>query len=196
LLLVWFLLLIYLLGSTAENFFSPALSTIADTFKMSPTLAGVTLLAFGNGAPDVFASMMAAHKLKLFLAVGALVGAGLFVTTVVVFAVILYGGEAKMPIRMVARDAGFYLFALGLLLLYGILGEVNIWCAMVFPILYVFYVGVVVATERKVKPLASEGIELMPAEENGGFDMTLAGVVTLIEDHFAEDLSNEIKVEN
>ena len=85
---LWFFLLIWLLGDTAETYFSPALEKISKRFNMSPTLAGVTLLAFGNGAPDVFSSMIAAHKLKLFLAIGALVGAGLFVTTVVIFTVI------------------------------------------------------------------------------------------------------------
>jgi len=45
-----------LLGSTAEDFLTPALTTISKKFKMSDSLAGVTLLAFANGSPDVMAS--------------------------------------------------------------------------------------------------------------------------------------------
>lgn len=47
------------LGSTADSYLSPALEAISDKFKCSESLAGVTLLALGNGAPDVFAAIAA-----------------------------------------------------------------------------------------------------------------------------------------
>lgn len=43
----------YILGSTADSFLSPALAKLSMTLGMSESLAGVTLLALGNGAPDV-----------------------------------------------------------------------------------------------------------------------------------------------
>ena len=49
----------YNLGSTADSYLSPALETISDKFSCSESLAGVTLLAFGNGAPDVFSAIAA-----------------------------------------------------------------------------------------------------------------------------------------
>ena len=45
------------LGGTAQSYLSPTLSNVCDRFKVPYDLAGVTLLAFGNGAPDVFASI-------------------------------------------------------------------------------------------------------------------------------------------
>uniref|UniRef100_A0A183TIU1 Na_Ca_ex domain-containing protein n=1 Tax=Schistocephalus solidus TaxID=70667 RepID=A0A183TIU1_SCHSO len=39
--------------------FSPALIALARSMRMSQNLAGVTLLAFGNGAPDVFSAITA-----------------------------------------------------------------------------------------------------------------------------------------
>ena len=51
---------IYTLGSTANNYLAPALETITVTFKIPESLAGVTLLAFGNGAPDVFSAIASA----------------------------------------------------------------------------------------------------------------------------------------
>ena len=51
---------IFNLGSTASDYLSPALETITLTFKIPESLAGVTLLAFGNGAPDVFAAIASA----------------------------------------------------------------------------------------------------------------------------------------
>ena len=50
----------YMLASTADNYLSPALETITVKFGLSDSLAGVTLLAFGNGAPDVFSAIAAA----------------------------------------------------------------------------------------------------------------------------------------
>ena len=40
-------------------YLSPALEFITVKFRISESLAGVTLLAFGNGAPDVFSSISA-----------------------------------------------------------------------------------------------------------------------------------------
>jgi len=48
------------LGSTANEYLSPALETMTVTFRIPESLAGVTLLAFGNGAPDVFAAIASA----------------------------------------------------------------------------------------------------------------------------------------
>jgi len=37
----------------SDAFFCPTLELISDHLKLSPAVAGATLLAFGNGAPDV-----------------------------------------------------------------------------------------------------------------------------------------------
>lgn len=42
--------------------FSPTLTSISQTFKFSETLAGVTLLTFANGAPDILASIFDPDK--------------------------------------------------------------------------------------------------------------------------------------
>ena len=52
----------YVLGSTADAYLSPVLAGISKHLKISQSLAGVTLLAFGNGAPDVFSSLSAASS--------------------------------------------------------------------------------------------------------------------------------------
>ena len=49
----------YLLGETSEERFCPVVRRLADALELSPSAAGVTLLALGNGAPDVFACLAA-----------------------------------------------------------------------------------------------------------------------------------------
>ena len=43
----------YVLGDTAEEFFCRLVIKVAKVLQLSPNTAGVTLLALGNGAPDV-----------------------------------------------------------------------------------------------------------------------------------------------
>ena len=53
LLILLLLLCISLLASTADNFFVPPMEYLSEKLKLSPDIAGITLLALGNGAPDV-----------------------------------------------------------------------------------------------------------------------------------------------
>ena len=50
----------YILQTTADEYLGPSLAFMTNYFQIPQSLAGVTLLAFGNGAPDFFASLAAA----------------------------------------------------------------------------------------------------------------------------------------
>lgn len=52
-------LLLYLLSSTADEFFCPVLQAIVEKYRIPPHVAGVTFLSFGNGSPDVFSNIAA-----------------------------------------------------------------------------------------------------------------------------------------
>jgi Ca2+/Na+ antiporter len=51
-------------------------------------VAGITILAFGNGSPDVFSTVAAIQQGKFDIALNELTGSGCFVTMVVVGAVV------------------------------------------------------------------------------------------------------------
>ncbi len=53
-LVLWLLLLVSLLATTADRHFVPPLTAMSAKLQLSPAVAGITLLAVGNGAPDVF----------------------------------------------------------------------------------------------------------------------------------------------
>jgi len=66
----------------AELYFAPAVANIARWLDLSDDVAGATLLAFGNGAPDFFTQVAAityGEDVDLPLALGEGVGAGVYV---------------------------------------------------------------------------------------------------------------------
>ncbi|VDM65758.1 unnamed protein product [Strongylus vulgaris] len=74
---VWMLMLFVMVSTTADDFFSPNVASIVAHLKISESIAGVTFMAFGNGAPDIFgsiASVLSSPKPKAGLALGELLG--------------------------------------------------------------------------------------------------------------------------
>ena len=78
--------------------------------RLSHNIAGVTILAFGNGAPDIFSSLAGVGNDRPELVFGELFGAGMFVTTVVAGAICLLRPFHLMK-RPFLRDLTFYLIA-------------------------------------------------------------------------------------
>lgn len=141
---LWLLYLFLILGVTAGKFFCPNLSAISTMLKLSHNVAGVTFLAFGNGAPDIFSALVAfSDPHTASLAFGALFGAGVLVTTVVAggIAILRPFTAASRPFL---RDIIFYMVAVFLIFTALYLGRVTLAWALGYLGLYVFYVFTVV----------------------------------------------------
>nr|XP_046243254.1 mitochondrial sodium/calcium exchanger protein isoform X2 [Scatophagus argus] len=142
--ILWLLFLFVILGLTASKFFCPNLSAISTSLHLTHNVAGVTFLALGNGAPDIFSAIAAfSHPHTAGLAVGALFGAGIFVTTVVAGSVALVK-PFTVASRPFLRDVIFYMVAVfwTFVMLYRrttTLGEILAYLA-----LYVVYVLTVI----------------------------------------------------
>ena len=88
----------YLLGNVADTFLTPVLTKVSRALEMSETIAGVTLLAFANGAPDIIASMTAGdNEGGVFISVGGLFGACMFGATMVLGLCII---KSKHPVKV------------------------------------------------------------------------------------------------
>ncbi|VDK68495.1 unnamed protein product, partial [Cylicostephanus goldi] len=112
--IVWMLMLFIMVSTTADDFFSPNVASIVAHLKISESIAGVTFMAFGNGAPDIFgsiASVLSSPKPKAGFALGELLGAGIFVTSMVTATIILVK-PFKIDVFSTIRDLIFYLIAL------------------------------------------------------------------------------------
>ncbi|PAV57259.1 hypothetical protein WR25_04691 isoform B [Diploscapter pachys] len=130
----------------ADEFFGPSVSAIVAHLKISESIAGVTFLAFGNGAPDVFgsiASVLSAEKPKADLALGDLLGGGCFVTMMVIATIVLTKPFKAEPFAM-TRDIVCYFIAIGwILFVFLYRNEVYIWEPLVYLGIYAIYVVIV-----------------------------------------------------
>ncbi|KAI8992158.1 Sodium/calcium exchanger protein-domain-containing protein [Mycotypha africana] len=82
-LLTALLMLFGAIGVVAADFFCPNLQTISAKLHLSESMAGVTILALGNGSPDLFSTFSALDTGAGSLAIGELIGAAFFIVAVV-----------------------------------------------------------------------------------------------------------------
>ena len=157
-------ILMYTLASTADFYLSPSLEHMTVTFKLSESLAGVTLLAFGNGAPDIFAAISAAsagsdndnasqQTENALQAISQLVGGAIFISSIVMLLTTFASKPSKI-IQMTplyfSRDLFFYAFSnlyiLGIML---VVKEINIYISLGFFLIYFIYVVLVVVQSKR-----------------------------------------------
>ncbi|KAF9083256.1 hypothetical protein BGX23_011643 [Mortierella sp. AD031] len=155
LLCAWLVFLFGFVGIAASDFFCPNLSTIAKKLHLSESMTGVTFLAFGNGSPDVFSTFSAMGAGSGSLAIGELVGAASFITSVVVgsMAIIKPFKVSKAPfLRDVTFFAGCVLFTL-----YTVLdGNISFFESLFLVAYYIFYVAFVVIGNWRHQKLKTE----------------------------------------
>ena len=110
---------------------------------MSESLTGVTFLAFGNGSPDVFSTFAAMKSNSGSLAIGELIGAASFITSVVAGSMALIR-PFTVARRSFVRDVGYFVVSVGFSMVVLADGRLNAWEASAMVCLYVFYVIMVV----------------------------------------------------
>ncbi|KAI0193077.1 Sodium/calcium exchanger protein-domain-containing protein [Xylaria flabelliformis] len=142
-LVLWLGLLFTTIGIAASDFFSVNLSTISTFLGLSESLAGVTFLAFGNGSPDVFSTFAAMSSNSGSMAVGELIGAAAFITTVVAGSMALVR-EFRVARKTFVRDICFFIVAVGFAVGFLFDGQLHFAECLVMIGFYIFYVAVVV----------------------------------------------------
>jgi Ca2+/Na+ antiporter len=136
---LWLSLLFSTIGIAASDFLCIDLSTLASILGLSESLTGVTFLAFGNGSPDVFSTFAAMRSNSGSLAIGELIGAATFITSVVAGSMALVR-PFKVARRSFVRDVGYFVIAVSFSMILVADGRLHAWEAAAMVALYVFYV--------------------------------------------------------
>ncbi|KAJ1960567.1 hypothetical protein H4R35_007534, partial [Dimargaris xerosporica] len=155
----WLAFLFTWAGISASDYFSPNLTTLSRYFRIPDSLAGVTLLAVGNGAPDLFSTFSAIRSGSGALALGQLVGAAAFITSIVAGSMLtLY--PFRVAIVPFIREVSF--FAITMLTVTWIAWDrrVTLWEGATLISFYALYVVVVFgSTLWERRQLAREKLE-------------------------------------
>lgn len=148
-LLLWLVVLFYLLGNTAANYFCSSLESLSRILKLPPTIAGVTLLALGNGASDVFSSIVSFTRSDDGdVGLNSVLGGAFFVSSIVVGVISILTSRKEFSVDKPSfiRDVLFFLFSLCALILIIVIGEINFWASICFVSIYLIYVLAVSAS--------------------------------------------------
>ncbi|XP_043699167.1 cation/calcium exchanger 1-like [Telopea speciosissima] len=148
-LVLWFMVLFYLLGNTTSDYFCSSLDRLSIVLKLSPMIAGVTLLSLGNGAPDVFSSIVSFVGTRTGdVGLNSVLGGAFFISSIVVGIISFSVDPHQISIDKSSfiRDVVFFLLGLFSLLLILLSGRINLWGAISFVFLYFVYVIVVSTT--------------------------------------------------
>ncbi|KAL4771405.1 Sodium/calcium exchanger protein-domain-containing protein [Aspergillus nidulans var. acristatus] len=140
---LWLSLLFSTIGIAASDFLCIDLSTLASLLGLSESLTGVTFLAFGNGSPDVFSTFAAMRSNSGSLAIGELIGAAGFITSVVAGSMALVR-PFKVARRSFIRDVGYFVIAISFSMVLLADGRLHAWESATMVALYFFYVVLVV----------------------------------------------------
>lgn len=136
------------LGITALEFLCPNLHTISKSFlKIPDNLAGLTILAFGNSAPDIFGTYEAIKMNLIHLALAELIGASLFISTCVIGCIGIVQ-PFKVPQLLFRRDVAMYCTIYTLILVCLLIGKLTKAISTTLITIYICYVAVAIYSHK------------------------------------------------
>ncbi|OBA16200.1 uncharacterized protein OGAPODRAFT_93213 [Ogataea polymorpha] len=158
-----FAILFYLfvfLGITAGEFLCPNLSVISNYLTIPENISGLTLLAFGNGSPDILSTYSSFQTANASLAIGELIGSAFFITGFIIGVITITMPFEILPQVSVAdqvsnnllissakfvylRDLLFFLLSITTLLAFLSNGHLSKTKLNILVAIYIFYVLVV-----------------------------------------------------
>lgn len=174
--LVFLLVSFAFVGTIASDFLCPNLYTISKLLRLSDRLSGLTLLALGNGAPDVLGTYQAMKMNTGSLAVAELVGAAFFATTIVVGSMAVVQ-PFKVRSHAFLIDFAFFVAAAMVILASITQSALTLWSTVALLSVYVGYVVVLMGHHWVWKSQAQQRLRERHARGNfhGNLHVTTVG---------------------
>ena len=204
LLIIILILCFYFLSSTGNDYLAPALGIISEKLNLSQNLAGLTLLALGNQAPDVIVAFVAGEDENegVETSLGSLLGGGFIVVAIVLSTVVMYGKEVTVVPANFLRDIGVYFIALCYVCLLGYFEKIYLWQSFVFFLFYIIYVIICFVMDKKKTEEIENNIKFSILQESTAksfkvklFDNTMHEESSINEES-KEDDENQLKNSN
>lgn len=153
------------LGTTASDYLCPNLYSISKFLNLSDNLAGLTLLAMGNSSADVLSTYKAINVGLIGLAVSELIGAALFILTVVVGSICLLK-PFKVPKNHFLRDSVFYLVVSLIILCCLLAGRISYIASIILASAYALYVLVAIYSHSWLRSAARKNMQAARIRSN------------------------------
>ena len=129
------------LAIVADEYFVPALDIIAEEWKLSPDVAGATLLAAGGSAPELFTNLSAVVQDSSSTGFGAIVGSAVFnLFFVVGVCAIVCPTPMVLTWWPVCRDSTYYAWVLLWLAVFFRDYNIVYWEALILHFFYWIYI--------------------------------------------------------
>jgi len=135
--LIILIILFFILSSTSDIFLSTAMVKLIETYKINQNVAAVTLIAFGNCAPDIISSLVASENDNISFSIGSIIGSGMFITSFVLGLVVFKGKEIMVNSLMFNRDLILYIISLGVIIVIGIKKNINLFDSLGLIAIYI-----------------------------------------------------------
>ena len=104
--IITLILLFFILSSTSDLFLSTAMVKLIETYKINENVAAVTLISFGNSAPDIISSLVASENDNISFSLGSMIGSGMFITSMVLGLVVFKAKNILVNPYLFNKDLG------------------------------------------------------------------------------------------
>ena len=163
--LIFLIILFFILSSTSDLFLSTAMVKLIETYNINQNIAAVTLISFGNCAPDIISSLVASENDNISFSLGSIIGSGMFITSFVLGLVVFKGKDIKVNSLSFNRDLLLYIIALGIIVIIGIRKKINFFYSLGFISIYVLNVTLAFFQGKKDKNKKKEENDINDDED-------------------------------
>ena len=178
---------VYLLAIITDEYFIVSLDQISKKLKIPNNVAGASLMAMGSSAPELaiaLLSLVIAGGSHSDVGIATIVGSAIF-NILIITGVSAIARPAIVTWRVVVRDVVMYVISVALLIAVFADGEIVLWEAGIFLLVYALYIFVLFnwdafAPDGEEGPIDTVREEIDSERERAGLFFRITAVVSRV----------------